>query len=152
MTLIHERVDTARRGEKPCVICGMQSGWLVLGDIQNQAGYCVLLSDPVVGSINELTEAGRISFSNDMWAVGDALLHVTDSFRINYSVLGNKDAALHAHINPRYTDEPEETRGKMLRPYFENPILFDIGRDLGIMDAIREHLQSQGLTREGPGT
>ncbi|MEM7362816.1 MAG: hypothetical protein AAF525_02225 [Pseudomonadota bacterium] len=98
MTLIHERVALARRGDNPCVVCSMRSGWVVLGDIQNQRGYCVLLADPIVGSINDLTEAARISFSTDMWAIGDALLHVTDAFRINYSVLGNKDAALHAHI------------------------------------------------------
>ena len=41
-------------------------------------------------------------------------------YRVNYSVLGNKEAALHAHINPRYEDEPEKTRGKMFPPNYSS--------------------------------
>ena len=69
-------------------------------------------------------------------------------YRVNYSVLGNKEAALHAHINPRYEDEPEKTRGKMLPPYFKNPVPYYAGRDAGIMKAIHEYFQDHGLIRE----
>ena len=40
--------------------------------------------------------------------IGDALLEVTDAYRINYEILGNLDPALHTHIFPRYRHEPEE--------------------------------------------
>jgi hypothetical protein len=33
-TLIHQRVEAARAVTNPAVICGMPSGWAVLGDAQ----------------------------------------------------------------------------------------------------------------------
>jgi len=42
--LIVERVELARRGQNQYVICRMKSGWLVVGDVQPLAGYCVLLA------------------------------------------------------------------------------------------------------------
>lgn len=144
-TLIHERLETARAGTNPTVICRLKSGWVVLGDYQNLKGYCVLLADPVISSINNLSKGDRIQFSLDMYAVGDALLTVTNSFRINYSILGNKDAALHAHITPRYLDEPDETRGKMLPPRFKSPVLFDAERDGKLMKSIQRVLKSDPL-------
>jgi diadenosine tetraphosphate (Ap4A) HIT family hydrolase len=43
-----------------------------------------------------------------MARVGDALIRVCGAQRINYAVMGNSDPVLHAHITPRYADEPEE--------------------------------------------
>ncbi|MGA0600110.1 HIT family protein [Caulobacter sp. KR2-114] len=104
--LIHRRVEMARRGENPYVIRRMPSGWLVIGDVQPLPGYCLLLADPVVGSINALDEAGRIAYSLDVARIGDALLAVTGAERINYETWGNLEPALHTHITPRYADEP----------------------------------------------
>jgi len=46
-----------------------------------------------------------------MSRLGDALLKVTGATRINYAIFGNQEAALHAHVIPRYVDEPEALRG-----------------------------------------
>jgi hypothetical protein len=35
---------------------------------------------------------------------------VTGAVRINYAIYGNQDRALHAHVIPRYADEPEALR------------------------------------------
>ena len=35
-------------------------------------------------------------------------MKVTGAYRINYAIMGNSDPYLHAHIVPRYSDEPEE--------------------------------------------
>jgi len=32
--LIEQRVEMARNGQNPFVICKMESGWLVVGDVQ----------------------------------------------------------------------------------------------------------------------
>jgi diadenosine tetraphosphate (Ap4A) HIT family hydrolase len=88
----------------------MASGWLVIGDVQPLPGYCVLLADPVVESVNALDAAGRQRYSLDAIHVGDALLAVTDAYRINYETLGNSEPALHTHIIPRYLTEPDEKR------------------------------------------
>jgi len=110
-TLIHRRVAAAQRGENPTVICRMPSGWVVLGDFQVLNGYCLLLPDPVVPSLNDLDEAGRVAYLRDMALIGDALLEVfPQSARINYEILGNSEPALHAHIVPRYDAEPDEYR------------------------------------------
>ena len=100
-SLIPERVELARRGLSPHVICRLRSGWVVMGDSQFIRGYCLLLPDPVVGSLNDLTLTDRAQFLVDMVAIGDALLAVTNAYRINYEILGNTDPWLHAHIFPR---------------------------------------------------
>jgi diadenosine tetraphosphate (Ap4A) HIT family hydrolase len=45
-----------------------------------------------------------------MALVGEVLHAETDCFRINYEILGNSDAALHAHIFPRYEWEQPDKR------------------------------------------
>jgi diadenosine tetraphosphate (Ap4A) HIT family hydrolase len=110
VTLIHERVALARQGRNATVIGRMRSGWAVLGDVQLPLGYCLLLPDPVVGSINDLAGAERERFLADMVSLGDGLLALTAAYRINYELQGNTDQALHAHIFARYRDEAPERR------------------------------------------
>lgn len=109
-TLIHRRVEEARQGRNPSVVCRMPSGWVVLGDTQVTPGYSLLLSDPVVLDLNALSIEDRILYLRDMSIVGDALLEVTGADLINYETLGNTERALHTHIVPRYADEPDEQR------------------------------------------
>ena len=98
------------RARTPYVITKLSSGWLVIGDVQPLPGYCVFLADPVVPSINDLSEADRVQYSLDVLRAGDALLAVTNAYRINYETLGNTEQALHTHIIPRYLDEPDDKR------------------------------------------
>lgn len=115
-TLIHERVYLCNKGANPKAIARLPSGWVVLGDDQRIPGYVLLLSDPVVPSLASLEFARRSRFLLDMSVVGDALLKVIAPFNINYSILGNTDAALHAHIHPRFHDESEGSR--RMPPWF----------------------------------
>ena len=110
MTSIHRRVDALRAGSDPTFVARLASGWAVLGNPQVLPGYCLLLPDPVVPTLNALTGAERAAFLADMAALGDAVLAVTHAVRINYAVFGNLDPALHAHVIPRYHDEPEGLR------------------------------------------
>jgi diadenosine tetraphosphate (Ap4A) HIT family hydrolase len=136
-TLIHERVRLAREGQNPTVIRKLQSGWVVLGDMQTLRGYCLLLSDPLAVDINELPPAGRAAFLCDMVLVGDALLEVTKARLINYQLLGNSDRALHAHIHPRYAHEPDDKRLFPPWEYHRGPqISFDLVRDAEMMRQI----------------
>lgn len=110
MNLIVERVEHARLGTNPYVIARLKSGWLVIGDVQPLPGYCLLLADPVVPSINDLDEASRAAYLLDTTRIGDALLTVTGASRVNYETWGNSEPALHTHIMPRYEFEPIEKR------------------------------------------
>jgi diadenosine tetraphosphate (Ap4A) HIT family hydrolase len=83
-----------------------------------------------------------------MSIVGDSLLEVTGAALINYQILGNADRALHAHIIPRYSDEPDETRRRPI--WFSdwtNARKFDPERDRELMqqlaDAIQKRLQER---------
>ena len=136
-TLIHRRVKAANLGKNPTVICQMRSGWVVLGDVQFLPGYSLFLPDPVVEDLNALTIEKRGEFLQDMTIVGDALLEVTGALRINYEILGNSETALHAHIFPRYRNEPEE---KLRMPVWfydwKNAPPFDLERDRELMSKI----------------
>lgn len=131
--LIDQRVAEAHSGENPSVLCQMPSGWAVIGDQQFIPGYCLLLADPVVPDLNSLTGAARAQFLMDMAIIGDALLEVTDAYRINFEILGNSEPALHAHIFPRYLSEPDGPRavpvwmGYSREEYHSRP--FDLERD-----------------------
>ena len=147
-TLIHERVEAARAGKNPTVICRMPSGWAVLGDAQFIPGYCLLLPDPVVADLNTLDADARRQYLYDMTIIGDALLEVTDAYRINYEILGNADPALHTHIFPRYHHEPEEFgRG----PVFSYPSdlrgsrPFDSERDQALTQQLAEAIRRKLL-------
>ena len=109
-TAIHRQVEAARRGELERVIARMLSGWAVLGDPQITRGYCLLLPDPVVRDLNELTGEARHQFLADMATLGDAVLAVTGAERINYEILGNVEPALHAHVIPRHASEAPDLR------------------------------------------
>jgi diadenosine tetraphosphate (Ap4A) HIT family hydrolase len=109
-TSIHRRVDRLRAGEDPTFIERLPSGWAVMSEQQVLIGYCLLLPDPVVPNLNALGGEARRAFLDDMAALGDAVLAATGAIRINYAILGNLDPALHAHVIPRYANEPAENR------------------------------------------
>ena len=110
LTAIHAQVLAAREGREPRVIARLFTGWALFGERQFVRGYALLLPDPVVPNLNALGARERIAFLSDMSRLGDALLKVTGAARINYAIFGNQDPALHAHVIPRYGDEPEALR------------------------------------------
>jgi diadenosine tetraphosphate (Ap4A) HIT family hydrolase len=109
-TQIHRWVASARTGANPAVVTRVRSGWVLIGEQQVVAGYCLLVPDPVVTDLNALAGAARSEFLADMVGLGDVLLEVTGAARINYEILGNVEKALHAHLFPRSDAEPEATR------------------------------------------
>ena len=143
--LIEQRVAQARSGENPTVLCQMPSGWAVIGNHQFIPGYCLLLADPVVPDLNSLATTQRLQYLVDMCIIGDALLEVTAAYRINYEILGNSEPALHAHIFPRFLNEPAEPRGVPVwvgyskDQYYSRPL--DLLRDKKLMEEISSAIQ-----------
>ena len=143
-TLIHERVEGCRNGTNAKCIARVASGWVVLGDVQFQRGYSLLLPDPVVPDLNALQGSERTAFLTDMASLGDVLLEVTGAWRINYEILGNGEPALHAHLFPRYADEPAEERRRPVWHRFDpSDTPFDPARDAPLMARIREGLDAR---------
>lgn len=107
-----DRIGSALAGTNPTVLAKMKSGFAVFGDTQFLPGYCVLLAHPKVNSLNDLTLKERAVFLTDMTIISDAISQVYQPIRINYNILGNTDAFLHAHIFPRYEWEEEQRKVK----------------------------------------
>jgi|SRR5690606_12203043 len=105
-----DRFGAIERGENPLVIAKMKSGYACIGDTQFLPGYCVLLAYPKASTLNELSIKQRSDYLVDMSLIGDAIQSVCNPRRINYSMYGNSDAFLHAHIFPRYEWEPEDKK------------------------------------------
>ena len=109
-TAIHRRVEACRAGRDPTCIVRLPSGWAVLGDPQVIEGYCLLLPDPVVPHLNAMPADAQAAFLADMARLGQAVLAETGAVRVNYAMFGNLEPALHAHLVPRYADEPAALR------------------------------------------
>lgn len=143
-TLIHQRVRECQAGTYPKLICRVSSGWVVLGDVQFVRGYCLLLPDPVVPHLNGMETKARAQFLHEMSVLGDVLLQITGAARINYEMLGNVEPALHAHLFPRYADEPEQLRLKPVWFYdWEQAPAFDPVRDKPLMLEIARQLAAR---------
>ncbi len=141
---ILEQVEAARLGREPALICQVRSGWVVLCKMQFLRGYCILMPDPLVKSINALDAQRRSEFMHDMTIVGDALQEVTGSYRVNYAIMGNSDQVLHAHIVPRYLDEPDLLRQGLPWLYPQtlmDEMLFDYDRDIELMGQIKMSIE-----------
>jgi diadenosine tetraphosphate (Ap4A) HIT family hydrolase len=147
-TAIHRQVAAAREGKDPRVVTRLFSGWVVFGERQFVRGYVLLLPDPVVPTLNALGVKERSQFLLDLGRVGDALLKATNAVRINYAILGNLEPALHAHVMPRYAEEPEEMRTTHPWAYdWEKSPAFDRASFQELADALHRELTRMGVTK-----
>ena len=109
-----DRIRSALAGRNPTVLARLSSGFAVIGDTQLLPGYCLLLSDdPTANRLADLPRARRLAFLADVDLIGEAVQtvcarHDPQFRRVNYSILGNLDPILHAHIHARYEWEPPE--------------------------------------------
>ncbi|MGC5017868.1 diadenosine tetraphosphate hydrolase [Micromonospora sp. DT47] len=111
-----DRVGAALRGVNPTVLRRLSAGFAVIGDSQFLPGYCVLISDdPDADRLADLPRERRLAFLADMDLLGEAVHRVCARrdpgfLRVNYEILGNLDAFLHAHVRPRYRWEAADLR------------------------------------------
>ncbi len=141
MTAIHRLVEACRCGAHPAVIARMRSGWAMMGEHQVLAGYCLLLADPPVAHLNVLAEPARAQFLTDMGRLGEAVQRATGALRINYAIFGNLEPALHAHVHPRYADEPASLRTSNPWSYdWSEAASFDSAIHGPLLAMIRQHL------------
>ena len=142
-TAIHRRVEALREGRDSTFIAKMPSGWAVFGERQFLRGYALLLPDPVVPTLNDLTPPTRDLFLSDMGRLGDALLAATGALRINYAMFGNLEPTLHAHVIPRYRGEPSPLDVAHPWAYDWNAApMFDVGHESALLEAVRASLAS----------
>ncbi|MER7195553.1 diadenosine tetraphosphate hydrolase [Streptomyces flaveolus] len=113
-----DRIGTALRGENPTVLRRLTAGFAVIGDVQFLPGYSVLLVDePGVQRLSDLTRSKRLAFLSDMDQLGEAVERACQRLdpafrRVNLEILGNTDPFLHAHVWPRFEWEPADAVDK----------------------------------------
>jgi len=147
-TAIHRRVNEARAGRDNTVLGRCASGWAVFGHQQFVRGYLLLLPDPVVPDLNALTAECRAQFLLDMSRLGDALMRAAAPLRVNYAIFGNLEPALHAHVIPRYLNEPENLRTQHPWAYdWSRAPAFDPVTAAPLMRALRSELEQLGTLR-----
>jgi diadenosine tetraphosphate (Ap4A) HIT family hydrolase len=140
-----ERLQAIRSGLHPSLIAKLDSGWVILGDSQFLPGYCLLIADPVVATLNELRGPARQHFLQDVARVGDAVLQVTAALRINYQILGNLCPALHAHIIPRYSwEEPSNLTSPNALYFQTSPPRFDQQQHADLLLRLAAALKAAG--------
>jgi diadenosine tetraphosphate (Ap4A) HIT family hydrolase len=142
----NDRIGAALRGDNPTVLARLEASFAVIGDHQFLPGYCVLLTDdPSVSRLTDLPRPRRLAFLADMDLLGEAVTNVCQRLdsafrRVNYSILGNLDPYLHAHIQARYAWEPaDKAEGPVSR--YPPETRFAAGTALGRQhDALRSEL------------
>jgi diadenosine tetraphosphate (Ap4A) HIT family hydrolase len=60
-----------------------------------------------VAEPSELTEEEAAGYWRELLLVGRAIEHVVRPVKMNYNLLGNSLPHLHAHVVPRYADDPK---------------------------------------------
>ena len=104
-------------------------------------GYCLLLPDPVVPHLNALSPTVREQFLATWQRLGEAVFGATGALRINYAIFGNVEPALHAHVHPRFSDEPVAMRSANPWGYdWTQAPAFDLSIHALLRDDIRRRL------------
>ncbi|MGY1440040.1 HIT family protein [Streptomyces reniochalinae] len=144
-----DRVGSALRGENPTVLRRLAAGFAAIGDVQFLPGYSVLLvDDPHVQRLSELSRGRRLAFLADMDKLGEAVERACKRLdpafrRVNLEILGNTDPFLHAHVWPRFAWEPPELLGKPVWLY-PREWWSDEGHALGLRHAaLREAIDEE---------
>jgi hypothetical protein len=112
-----DRIRAAHDGRNSTVLAKLPESFAVIGDAQYLPGYCVLLvDDPAVDRLTDLPRDRRLRFLESMDRLGEAIQRACTELdpefrRLNYEILGNTDAYLHAHIFARYEWEPTDRIG-----------------------------------------
>lgn len=142
---ISNRIERIKAGNDPELLAEMPSGYAILGKYQPEAitGCCMLLPRNVVPSPNDLSHTDRAAFFSDLVLLGDAIMRVTGSERINYLVLCNQVPELHGHCVPRF--ETEDPTKRMQGPFeaydFGSARIADAkGEDRALYNALKETL------------
>jgi diadenosine tetraphosphate (Ap4A) HIT family hydrolase len=150
---VRTRLTRLGQGTDPAWVARLASGPVVLADRQPAGleGWCTLLADPAVRSVNELAPQARAGFMSDLVLIGDALLAVCGAERINYLVLCNQLPLLHGHVVPRSAREDPARR--LLDPFAGYDVpgsrpVEPVGRDADLLTALRSWFQRHAPTSD----
>jgi diadenosine tetraphosphate (Ap4A) HIT family hydrolase len=104
---ICKRLDECRAGTHPGLIAELDTGFAVLGDSQQFAGYSLLLCKEPATELEELSPTTRLRFMEEMSQLASAVGRAVKPWKLNYEMLGNVVHHLHWHVFPRRESDPQ---------------------------------------------
>ena len=100
--LVCERIAMIKNGRNPYFVKELQTGYVVLGDIQRFEGYTLFLCKEHCTEIHFLEKNYRETFLKEMSLVAEAVYNAFKPEKLNYELLGVGNAVhMHWHIFPR---------------------------------------------------
>lgn len=104
--LVCERIELTKEGKNPYFVRELQTGYVVLGDIQRFKGYTLFLCKQHVTELHFLDCNFRNTFLHEMSLVAEAVYNAFRPEKLNYELLGVGNAVhMHWHIFPRKTND-----------------------------------------------
>ena len=101
MCLICDRIDMIKRGENPCFVKELTTGYVVMGDHQYFRGYTLFLCKKHKTELFHLDAQTRNLYLQEMSLAAEAVHKAFGADKMNYELLGNGDTHLHWHLFPR---------------------------------------------------
>jgi diadenosine tetraphosphate (Ap4A) HIT family hydrolase len=95
---------------------------LGLYDDSRFPGRCILVLHEHAEDITAIGRTTSHQFTDDIQRGGRAILAQTGAQRLNVAVLGNVEHHLHAHLIPRFADEPYADRSPWEHPSPSRPL------------------------------
>lgn len=99
--MICDRNEMIKNKENIYFVKTLETGYVVLGDVQKFYGYTLFLCKIHKNELFDLEFEFREKFLYEMTIVSNAVFNVFNCEKINYELLGNGDSHLHWHLFPR---------------------------------------------------
>jgi diadenosine tetraphosphate (Ap4A) HIT family hydrolase len=107
--LVCNRIKLIKQGKNPYLVKELETGYVVLGDIQRFHGYTLFLCKEHATELHFLEKNFRNKYLQEMSIVAEAVFNTFHPIKLNYELLGVGNAQhMHWHIFPRTTgDTPQ---------------------------------------------
>ena len=104
-----DRIKLIKQGKNPYFVKELETGYVVLGDIQRFQGYTLFLCKEHATELHFLEKNFREKYLQEMSIVAEAVYNAFQPDKLNYELLGvGKAQHMHWHIFPRVAgDTPQ---------------------------------------------
>lgn len=103
---ICDRIHEIQAHANPYFVAELNTGYVVIGDIQFFRGYSLFLCKQHAHELHQLEPSFKLRFLEEMSLVAQAVFESFNPVKLNYELLGNSEPHLHWHLFPRHQDDP----------------------------------------------
>lgn len=97
-----KRIGLIKKGKNPFFVRELQTGYIVMGDVQRFKGYTLFLCKEHATELHFLNKDFKRVFLEEMSLTAEAVYHAFHPDKLNYELLGTGSGVhMHWHIFPR---------------------------------------------------